>query len=688
MTPAPERAPEVAASTKAAIAVFLVGLLGLPVWWLLGLTTVVPLLMAVPLGWDLWQRRQVQLPPGAGWWLLFLAWVVIGAGVLWAAAPSAADDDGAARLLVFGYRLAWYLSCTVVLLWVGNTSRRQLPDRWVHGALAWVFVVATCGGLLGMLAPDLAVPTLAEQVLPGGLRSNSFVASLISAETADVQSVLGDPQPRPKAPFAFTNTWGSVMALSLVFFVAFLARARGRVRWLGLPVLAIAAVPIAFSLNRALWMALALGCAGVLVLLAARRRVVVLAAIGAVLVLGGMVAAQSPLGDVYSARIENPHSNERRSQLVSATVDSVTNGSPVVGFGSTRDVQGSFFSIAGGATPDCPACGVPPLGTQGQLWLVLFSQGWLGLLFFLVFLVLALSRTWRCRTTNETVATFAVGFYLLQLPVYDTLGMPLLIVMVAIALAWRERREDPAAPPAHHLRAPRPREVAVVGLLCAVGAGAGVAVSGSTPPEETSTVALALTPTPTYLDVGETARSLDSEIDDPLAEPAVSTIDTEAALMRSQSALRRAGSAVDLSPEELRSAVSVAAPPLSQVVELTARVPAAEDAPAVADAVARSYLVERRGLLERQRADLLNQIDKKLRAIGPGDPARGTVRAYLRAAHDHLSTHRPGVGQVIRRTPGTAVPPARAVPITSGLALGLLAGVGLVRLTHRRRVGP
>ena len=32
------------------------------------------------------------------------------------------------------------------------------------------------------------------------------------------------------------------------------------------------------------------------------------------------------------------------------------------------------------------------LGTQGHLWLVLFSQGWLGLAFFLIFLVLALAR--------------------------------------------------------------------------------------------------------------------------------------------------------------------------------------------------------------------------------------------------------------------------------------------------------
>ena len=107
----------------------------------------------------------------------------------------------------------------------------------------------------------------------------------------------------------------------------------------------------------------------------------------------GAVLWASPLGNLAEQRADNQHSNNRRGMLLTETVGSVSQGSPLVGFGSTRDVQGSFSSIAGGATPDCPACGVPPLGTQGHLWLVLFSQGWLGLAFFLLFVVLALIRS-------------------------------------------------------------------------------------------------------------------------------------------------------------------------------------------------------------------------------------------------------------------------------------------------------
>ena len=121
--------------------------------------------------------------------------------------------------------------------------------------------------------------------------------------------------------------------------------------------------------------------------------------------------AASPLGEMLQERIDNPHSNDRRSQLVVETVQSTTAGSPVVGFGSTRDVQGSFASIAGGDTPDCPACAVPPLGTQGHLWMLVFSQGLVGAALFLSFVLVSARRAWACRTENQVLCTFVLLFF-------------------------------------------------------------------------------------------------------------------------------------------------------------------------------------------------------------------------------------------------------------------------------------
>ncbi len=659
----------------------MVGIVGLPVWWVLGLASVVPLLVAVVLALDLWRRRRVIVPPGFGWWLLFLAWVLLGIGTLWAAAPGAETGGGTGRLMVFGYRFCWYAASTVVLVWLGNTPRERLPDRVVHRMMAAVFVVAVAGGLLGLIAPDFSITTLAERVLPHGLRSNGFVSTLVSARASDVQTVLGVPEPRPKAPFPYTNTWGSVMSLGLVYFVATLARSRSRWRLLAPVVLALAAIPVVWSLNRGLWLAVGSCCIGLLVLLATRRNHTALAGLVVVVVIGGFALTSTPLGTTISDRLSHPHSNERRSQLLVATVDSMTRGSPVVGFGSTRNVAGTFTSIAGGAKPDCPACGVPPLGTQGQLWLVLFSQGWVGTAFFLTFFVLALRRTWRCRTVNQTVATFVMGVFLLQLSVYDTMELPMMLVMTGIGLAWREQGGG------SRLRAPRARSVAVVAGTAALGGLLGAAATVGHAQQRTSTVTVALTPSPTYLDVGEFARevTIGALVDQPVVQPVAATIDTEAALVRSQRALTRAGEQVGMTPSELRDDISVSAPPLSTVLELTLTTSAAHDPRAAARAVAEEYLTARRTYLEDRRTTLVARLQERLAAIDATDPAWATTRTYLRAAIDYLTTHRPEAGSLIRLTPVRAVGADRSVPATSGIALGLLAGLIVVRLPRRRR---
>ena len=104
-------------------------------------------------------------------------------------------------------------------------------------------------------------------------------------------------------------------------------------------------------------------------------------------------------------RFEHPHSDDRRTELALKTVQSVALGSPVVGFGNTRDVRGNFSSIAGGSTPECDACGVPPFGTQGQFWLVLFAQGIVGAIAFVWFLLYRMGRHLRARDLRTVTSS-------------------------------------------------------------------------------------------------------------------------------------------------------------------------------------------------------------------------------------------------------------------------------------------
>ncbi len=142
--------------------------------------------------------------------------------------------------------------------------------------------------------------------------------------------MLGDAGTRPKAPFAYTNTWGSVIAMSLVFVGAWLARARGRsrVRWSVVTLVAVAAamVPVLYSLNRGLWGSLALGGVGLAVLAATKGRPALLMACGVLAGIGLLTVLVTPLGSLVTDRLENQHSNDRRGGLLTLTTTSVTDG--------------------------------------------------------------------------------------------------------------------------------------------------------------------------------------------------------------------------------------------------------------------------------------------------------------------------------------------------------------------------
>jgi len=396
--------------------------------------------LAVPMALQLVRRRTVVVPRGFGWWLLFLLWMLVGLPLLFTDAPDGVTDSGAGRIPVFVYRAIWYLACTTILLWVGNLDERDLPTRRVMRLLGWLFVVTTAGGLLGVFASHFELTSLVELVLPKGITSSPFVKALAHPQAAEIQNVLGPDLARPIAPFAYANSWGSNFALTLPFFlVSWLGPEGGWRRRVAPVVLLLSAIPVIYGLNRGLWICLGLGALVLAIRLAFSGRASALVALGATLVLGMGLIFASPLGTLLVERLHHGHSNSRRGELLTTTVKSTVEGSPVAGFGSTRRVQGSFDSIAGGSTPDCRACGVPPMGTQGQIWLVIFSQGLGGLAFFLAFFFSQFAHYWRSRTVLQSIGTVILLFYAVQLFIYDTLGWPLFIIMTSIGLMWRER---------------------------------------------------------------------------------------------------------------------------------------------------------------------------------------------------------------------------------------------------------
>jgi hypothetical protein len=427
---------------------------GFPVWWLLGLGMLIFLIMSVPMGVYLYKRRsRLLVPRGFGAWLLFLCWVVLGVGVLWANAPGAIPGGGMGRLLPYFWRIAWYLAASIVCLYIANLSDEELPADRVGRLLGWMFIVTTGGGLLGTFAPHLQLTSPLEMVLH---THNTFLLDAIHPKTADVATILGYEQARPMAPFAYANTWGAAYAFFLPFFViTWIWRADVRRRIAGVVVLLASLWPVVYSLDRGLWIALGvmIAFAGLKMVARGGRRALRLAVAG--IAVGTLVFAVSPLPGMIETRIHNPHSNNRRTLLAEQSVRSALTGSPVVGFGTTRQVQGNLSSLTGGDRPGCKACGAPPLGTQGHFWLLLFANGLIGTVAFFAFFLTRFARHWRERSAYGVAGCCVLLAFGLFLFIYDLVEVPLYTVMIAVALMWRARREADA------LKRPAPAPEAV-----------------------------------------------------------------------------------------------------------------------------------------------------------------------------------------------------------------------------------
>ncbi|MGI8576929.1 MAG: hypothetical protein ACR2KG_03225 [Nocardioidaceae bacterium] len=571
---------------------------GFPIWWVLGIGEFAPLIFSLPMAMHLLRQRHVYAPRGLGVWLLFVVWVVGGVVVLQVHAPGTIAADSSTRYITFGYRLLWYTAATVVLLYVGNT-RKQISNRQVCLALSYMFVVVTAGGLLGVLAPHLEFRSALEYVLPHGVSNNPFVHGLIHPISAQVEDFLGYAEARPSAPFAFTNEWGLAIACFLPFFVVtWFGRDAGWRRFAAPVILLLATIATVYSLNRGLWLALLLMVTFVAVRYALMGKVKLLALLGFAAVVAAAVIAFSPLGHLLLDRLAHPHSNQGRTNLGTLTLQSVTQGSPVMGFGSTRNVQGNFSSIAAAASSQCPGCSPPPLGTQGHLWLVVFSEGYVGLALYLGFFVTQFLRHLRLTSPYVIAALAVVLVHLVTMPVYDSIGPAYFAIMIAVGMLWRgradhnelaagSRRAPGSRPRSDATFATYPRLVrrhavtlAVAALLGGLAGGAYQAARGGSPSIASQSILIPA-----------------DQTSSPLA-PRALTIDTDAKLITAGPVLNAVAAAIHphLSLPELATRFQVTASPNTNILNIAFTADNALDARRGIAAATKEYFALRQGL--------------------------------------------------------------------------------------------
>ena len=357
-------------------------------------------------------KRPIIVPPGFRWWLAFLGWSFASGMQL--RAPD--------RILAFAYRGLMYLAATAIFVWLYNQQREtHKVESRVSSVILGFWLALVVGGLAGIVFAGREFTTLFSMMLPDSLGETRFIRDITTARLSYVTRFLGFPAARPTAPFAYTNEWASNFVLLSVAVGGLALSRMGRHRGLLLGIAVAAVLPFVYSLSRAAWataiLAAFLGCLGLLKMSQVSPRAVGRFLLGLLLV----VVVLTRLGGLIDDRLATGHSDEARTARAGEALGRVQE-SPLIGFGA----------------PLPPESGVgPSVGTHGQVWLVIFSSGFVGAAFFAIWWGCVLWRCRRLRNVTELVAATTVLVALAQSPFYEMLPFQLGLLMTLAALAFR-----------------------------------------------------------------------------------------------------------------------------------------------------------------------------------------------------------------------------------------------------------
>lgn len=389
-------------------------LAGYPIWWALGLGQVMVVPLATVMLVLMVLQRRVAVVPGVLPLLAFCVWVV----------PCALMLDSMLRLVGYGIRAGHLFSMAVILLYVVGARERYTLRHAVLGmTFLWTGVVV--GGYLGMVWPDVRVPTLPGQLLPGHLAQDEFVRDLFFPPLAEVQEPWGAPHPfnRPAAPFPYSNNWGGAIALLTPAALAGLVVARSTAVRVGIASLMVAsAVPIGASSNRGMYLALAAALGYVVCRLAARGNLAPFLALATAGGVGLLYFLYGGPAREIATRQQYSKSTEGRGTLYVETFQR-TLDSPLLGYGAPRPSYTVEVSV----------------GTQGWLWALMFSYGFVGVALFLYFLAGVVLRSRHAPGTVRLLLHGSLVGVCVMVPYYGLHVAQLVVIAVVAGVLLRDR---------------------------------------------------------------------------------------------------------------------------------------------------------------------------------------------------------------------------------------------------------
>ena len=227
-------------------------------------------------------------------------------------------------------------------------------------------------GWIGVFKPQFAFTTPMELLLPDVITSDDGAHAILHSHATEFNPRSLNPYYRTAAPYPYTNNWGTGFAILVPCVVAYLTSVRtGWLRTVLLVTAPLALVPAFFTLNRGMFIGLGAGLLYLGVRALMRGDVRLIGSIVGVAIVGWIATLFIPVTDLISNRVENTDSTSDRADLYVQTMAAVVK-SPLLGYGAPRLVDTTH--------------GAEPLGTQGQMWMMMYSHGIPALLLFLALL--------------------------------------------------------------------------------------------------------------------------------------------------------------------------------------------------------------------------------------------------------------------------------------------------------------
>ena len=425
-------------------------LIGYPIWWALGLADFTWFLSAIPalgaLRHGAAHGRRIRVPPGFGLWLGSSFAPLRGYSSSTLTAPGTVQSPVFGPSPLLREPLAQLHRPHRPSPVRGQPDRERLPRRrfaWMLGLLA---IYTMIGGLAGMADRHFQFASPFLYLLPKSAQANLFIQASMHPGLAQIQNVIGSGNARPKAPYDYTNLWGECLTILAPFLIAaWWTGGRRRQRVVAGVAIVLALVPFLYSLNRGAWVGAGVAVVYLAVRLARMGKTAVFRALLIVTAVGLVVLVATPAHNVITDRLANGKSNTLRGNLSGIAVQDAI-ASPILGYGDTRQERGSPGSIAVGPSPTCPSCGQQAVGSNGQLYLLLVTNGFLGTFFFLAFFAYGLWRFRRDRSAYGLAGELVLLLSFIYMFAYVAVGAPFGFTMLVYALLWKSDRYAQEAP--------------------------------------------------------------------------------------------------------------------------------------------------------------------------------------------------------------------------------------------------